>query len=207
MEVRKFVLGYLTTNCYVVSCPVEKEAIVIDPGGEVESLLNYLHQEGLSLKYIVNTHGHGDHIQGNGQLKEATGAKIAIHERDQAMLKKPAKNLSRYTGKDFASPPADLLLAEGDSVRWGKESLEVIHTPGHTPGGISLVGNGLAFTGDTLFAGSVGRSDLPGGSMTDLLTSIREKLLVLPPETRVLPGHGPETTIGAEKESNPFLRG
>jgi hydroxyacylglutathione hydrolase len=205
VQVKRFVLGRLATNCYLVRCQSSKEAIVIDPGGDVEPILNYIKQEGLNLRYIVNTHGHADHIQGNGELKAATGAKIIIHQEDAGMLDLPGKNLSRYTGEEFTSPQADCLVAEGDTITWGKESLQVLHTPGHTPGGISLVGDGIVFTGDTLFAGSVGRTDLPGGSMAKLLFSIKEKLLILPPDTKVLPGHGPETTIGSEKEHNPFL--
>ena len=160
----------------------------------------------MKLRYIVNTHGHMDHIEGNKDLQAATGAPILIHREDAGMLTSPAQNLSLFVGSDFVSPPPGRLLDEGDVIAWGRESLQVLHTPGHTPGSISLAGGGVVFSGDTLFARSVGRTDFPGGSMTKLLLSLREKLLDLPPETRVLPGHGPETTIGVEKNNNPFLR-
>jgi len=206
LDIKSYVLGELATNCYLVVCRVSKEAIVIDPGGDPRPVLDEIQREGLKLRYIVNTHGHMDHIEGNKDLQAATGAPILIHREDAGMLTSPAQNLSLFVGSDFVSPPPGRLLDEGDVIAWGRESLQVLHTPGHTPGSICLVGGGTVFSGDTLFAGSVGRTDLPGGSMTKLLLSLREKLLDLPPETRVLPGHGPETTIGRERERNPFLR-
>ncbi|MDI9567594.1 MAG: MBL fold metallo-hydrolase [Bacillota bacterium] len=207
MEIKVYVLGELATNCYLVICRDSKEAIVIDPGGDPAPVLDELEREGLKLRYIINTHGHMDHIEGNQSLQEATGAPILIHKEDAGMLTSPAQNLSLFVGPELVSPPPGRLLADGDEISWGKQSLRVLHTPGHTPGSISLAGGGVVFSGDTLFARSVGRTDFPGGSMGKLLVGIREKLLALPPETRVLPGHGPETTIGVEREKNPFLQG
>jgi hydroxyacylglutathione hydrolase len=206
MEIKRYVLGELATNCYLVICRDSKEAVVIDPGGDPAPVLDDLQREGLKLCYIINTHGHMDHIEGNQSLQAAVRAPIIIHRDDAAMLTSPAQNLSLFVGNEFVSPPPGRLLADGDVISWGKESLQVLHTPGHTPGSISLAGAGVVFSGDTLFAGSVGRTDFPGGSMTRLLVGIREKLVGMPPETRVLPGHGPETTIGVEKNNNPFLR-
>jgi hydroxyacylglutathione hydrolase len=206
MEIKRYVLGELATNCYLVICRDSKEAVVIDPGGDPAPVLDDLQREGLKLCYIINTHGHMDHIEGNQSLQAAAGAPILIHRDDAAMLTSPAQNLSLFVGNEFVSPPPGRLLADGDVISWGEESLQVLHTPGHTPGSISLAGGGVVFSGDTLFAGSVGRTDFPGGSMTRLLVGIREKLVGMPPETRVLPGHGPETTIGVEKNNNPFLR-
>ena len=205
MKIKKIVVGRLATNCYLVICEQSKESIVIDPGGEPDDIASYCKDNELVVKYIVNTHGHWDHIDANKELKKMTAASIMIHKDDANKLLEADANLSLYTGEECTSPEANILLQEGDIIEFGKESLQVLHTPGHSPGGISLLGPGLVFTGDALFAGSVGRTDLPGGSMEILIKTIRENLLNLPDETIVLPGHGPETTIGEEKRNNPFL--
>lgn len=191
------------TNCYLLWS--DQEAGVIDPGGPVSGVINFIKEKGLVLKWIVNTHGHYDHIAGNRTLREEFGVPILIHERDRVMLLEPTANLSVFMGQGMTSPDADKLLSEGHTLTLGAETLQVIETPGHTPGGISLYTPGLLFAGDTLFFESVGRTDLPGGDHQQLLTSIRERLLTLPPETIVLPGHGESTTIEHESRWNSFL--
>lgn len=201
--------GAVDTNCYVIACPQTSRAAIIDPGAfspeEVNSVLGLLEKDGLTADYIINTHGHIDHIAGNRALKEATGAPILIHAEDAGRLGDGQLNGSFLFGMDIQSPPADRLIQDGEDVELGKLRLRVMHTPGHTPGGICLLVGGVLFSGDTLFAGSVGRTDLPGGSEKAILGSIKKKLLVLPEDTSVRPGHGPRTTIGREKADNPYL--
>lgn len=200
------VTGFLT-NCYLVACEETGEAAVIDPGGEAERILKAVAERQLKVRYIINTHGHIDHVGANGRVKEATGAQILIHAADAPYLLDERRNLLLYLPEARGSlAPADRTLEEGEVISLGTTvRLTVLHTPGHTPGGICLVGDGLIFTGDTLFAGSIGRTDLPGGSYAELLRSIREKLLVYPDETIIYPGHGPSSTLGAERATNPFL--
>ncbi|NPV51940.1 MAG: MBL fold metallo-hydrolase [Firmicutes bacterium] len=210
MLVRCLAVGELETNCYIVACERTHEAIIIDPGAEPERVMAEVGGLGLSCLYIVNTHGHADHIGANGALKRATGARIAIHENDAPALLSPDVNLAGFMWPGragFSGPPADILLRDGDVVQFGDERLRVIHTPGHTPGGICLVsvphsdavpGPGQVFTGDTLFRAGMGRTDFPGGDEEALIQSIEGRLFKLPEEARVYPGHGPETTIGAE---------
>ncbi|MBC7104518.1 MAG: MBL fold metallo-hydrolase, partial [Firmicutes bacterium] len=164
-----------------------------------------LKARGLKLRYIILTHGHVDHIAALGEVREATGAEVLIHAADAEMLTDPTRNLSLFTGRRLRFSPAERLLADGDVVEVGTVCLEVIHTPGHTPGGICLKTDDVVITGDTLFAGSIGRSDFPGGNHGQLIRSIKERLLCLPGHTRVYPGHGPETTIEEEKRYNPVL--
>ena len=210
LKVQAFTVGPLFTNCYVVSCEKTLEAIIIDPGfdteAEMNKILDYAGRNGLEIKSIVNTHGHPDHTCGNFLIKENINAPILIHELDAAMLGETGKTIAQLFGFKSFSPPADKLLHDGDIIRFGEEKLEVLHTPGHSPGSLSLLGENLVFTGDTLFAGSVGRADLPGGSFSQLIRSIKERLAVLPDYYVVYPGHGPATTIGAEKQMNPFLQ-
>ncbi len=207
MFLKKLVVGELETNCYLVGCKETKKAAVIDPGGEdeVDLILNLLQKNNFSLKYILNTHGHIDHIAGNNLLKAKTEALLLIHRLDADMLVDANKNFSSFMGKKIYSPPADKLLKEGDEISLGTLNLIVIHTPGHTPGGISLVLNNIIFTGDTLFAEGIGRTDLPGGSYQDLIKSIKEKLLVLSDDKIIYPGHGPDSTIGKERRTNPYI--
>jgi len=203
-------VGFLATNCYLVACGKTSESIVIDPGfkeDESEKILEEISKKSMNVKYILNTHGHMDHISGNGIMKKATGAEILIHEDDASMLTEPRKNLSKSLGITVVSPPADRLIRDGDIIKVGSLELKVIHTPGHSRGSISLYSEseGVVFTGDTLFAGSIGRTDLPGSSFRDIMRSLREKLMTLPEETVAYPGHGEKTTIGKEKLGNPFL--
>jgi glyoxylase-like metal-dependent hydrolase (beta-lactamase superfamily II) len=194
----------------VVSCEKTKAAIIIDPGfdskKEAEKIFQYIETNGLHVNFIVNTHGHPDHSCGNGLAKKNTGAPILIHELDAGMLGEIGKAVARASGYRNSSPIPDILLRHGDPVEFGEEMLRVLHTPGHSPGSISLLGKNLVFTGDTLFAGSIGRTDLPGGSFRDLMRSLKERIAVLPEHFVVYPGHGPATTIGAEKRMNPFLQ-
>ncbi|MZP30963.1 MBL fold metallo-hydrolase [Heliobacterium undosum] len=206
MNIRRWEAGMLAANCYLVQCPETGEAALIDPGGDGEMLLRRAGEAKAKIVAIINTHGHGDHIAANGDIKKATGAPLLCHEAEAAAIISPGKNLSLYTGVPITSPAADRLLEDGDVITIGKTvRLEVLHTPGHTVGGICLKGEGVVFTGDTLFYGSIGRTDFPGGSYSQILHSIREKLLTLPDDTVVYPGHGPESTIGFERVNNPFL--
>ncbi len=204
-RVRSYVLGDFATNCYLVWSGATRRAMVIDPGGDAADVLAEIRREHLSLATIVNTHGHADHIIGNAALVRATGAPVAIGAGDAPMLTRAAANLSLLLGREITSPPPDRLLRQGDALDLGDLRFTVRETPGHTPGGISLVGEGMAFAGDTLFAGGIGRTDLPGGDESVLLSSIRRELLSLSDETLVYPGHGEATTIGEERIGNPFL--
>jgi len=211
MLIISFTVGPLLTNCYLVACEKTFEALIIDPGfikREGDYILSEIDKRRLRVKFILNTHGHADHISGNAWIKEATKAKILIHQGDVEMLSDPLKNFSLLLGSPLVSPPPDLTLKDGDVLRVGSLEFRVLHTPGHTVGSISLYcrGEKTVFTGDTLFARSIGRTDLLGASYKSLISSIREKLLSLPDETIVYPGHGEETTIGIERKWNPFLR-
>lgn len=204
MYLKKMELGPFAANCYILGCENTKQAAVIDPGGNPGRIIKILEKDGYDLKYIINTHGHIDHIAGNERLKAATNAQICIHSEDANMLANSENNLSFFAGSPVEQA-ADILLKEGDIITVGNIELEVFHTPGHTPGGICLKTGDLVFTGDTLFAGSIGRTDFPGGSYRQIINSIKEKLLVLDSNTKVLPGHGPDTTLQMERIFNPFL--
>ncbi|MCW3984970.1 MAG: MBL fold metallo-hydrolase [Candidatus Bathyarchaeota archaeon] len=210
MNLKMLTVGSLFTNCYVVWCDKTREAIVIDPGfdrqSEAGKVLHILKENGLKVKFIVDTHGHPDHTCGNGVVKSATDASILIHKLDAGMLGRTGKDLESLFGFHVLSPVADSFLEGGDVVRFGRVALRVLRTPGHSPGSISLIGEDCVFTGDTLFAGSIGRVDLPGGSGKDIMRSLLEKLAVLPERLVVYPGHGPTSTIEREKRSNPFLQ-
>lgn len=206
MRIVHFPIGNLGTNCYLIYCKKTLEAAVIDPGGEPNEILNVITRERLAVKYIINTHGHADHIAGNEKLKKIVGAPILIHRDDAEMLTNARHNLSMYIGESIAFDPADKLLNDGDIINVGQLELKVIHTPGHTPGGICLLTEEVLFSGDTLFSESIGRTDFPGGSYSKLITSIKDKLMLLQDCVKVLPGHGPETTIGWERKNNPFIQ-
>ncbi|NQS72229.1 MAG: MBL fold metallo-hydrolase [Desulfobulbaceae bacterium] len=208
MRVEQLVVGMMGVCCYIVFCDKTKEAAVIDPGGDEERILKYLRDQSLSTKYIINTHGHLDHVCGNAAVQQGTGAQIIMHEADVAYFSDPA--IRRYfSGLGLTeSPPVDVAVRDGEMIAIGQEQLQVLHTPGHTPGGLCLYNAPHCFTGDTLFVGAVGRTDFPKGSMQQLIDSIRSKLLVLPADTLVWPGHGYgglQSTIGQEARSNPYL--
>jgi hydroxyacylglutathione hydrolase len=209
MDIEQVKVGYMDVFCYIVSCPVKKEALVIDPAGNEEDIVERIDKNGLVLKYIVNTHGHADHTCGNAKMKDLTGAQIIMHEEDDKVFNSPeGQVMARQMG--FAvSPHADIFVKDGDEISIDDVTLKVIHTPGHSPGGICLLGYGNLFTGDTLFVGSIGRTDLPGSSAAQFMNSINKRLLTLPVDTIVWPGHDygdrPSSTIGREKITNPFL--
>lgn len=205
MQVRTLAVGPLGTNCFVVWDEATLEGVVIDPGGEAARILRTIEELGLAIRFVINTHGHGDHILANSELREATGAPLCIGEHDAPLLTDSQANLTAWAGLPYRAQPADRTLREGDEVSFGGVTLRVLDTPGHTPGGISLIGPGCVFAGDCLFESSIGRTDFPGGSHQQLLDSIRTKLFPLPDDTIVYTGHGPATTIGHEKEYNPFL--
>ena len=205
MIIKELVVGPLMANCFICGCSKTKEAVVIDPGGDADTILLSLADSKLKLKYIINTHGHFDHVSANGKMKDATGADILIHPLDASMLEKLSSNAAFFGVSVENSPPCDQTLEEGDTVSFGDITLKVIHTPGHTPGGISLYTNGIVFVGDTLFAGSIGRTDFPGGDFNTLISSIKTKLFNMEDDIRVFSGHGPETSIGVEKRHNPFV--
>lgn len=194
-------------NCYIIYDEQSLEGIIVDPGDEADRILETVHNLNLTIKYIINTHGHADHIGANKELGEKLQAKLAIHADDAAMLTDPQLNLSvaGYMGRIIISQPADILLHEKDIISFGNCRFKVIHTPGHTPGGICLVGEGIVISGDSLFAGSIGRTDFPTGSLTDLVSSLKEKIMTLDPAMQVFPGHGGTSVIGWEKQNNPYL--
>lgn len=206
MIVKKLEVGPIMANCYVLGCEKTKEAIVVDPGDDADRILMALAEKKLTVKYIVNTHGHFDHVGANKRMKETTGAPIMIHSEDESMLGQLDRAAAAFGLSAENSPAADQPLKDGDEITFGEITLKVIHTPGHSRGGICLYTPGYLFVGDTLFAGSIGRTDLPGGDYNTLISNIKEKLFLLPDETTVYTGHGPETTIAQEKRSNPFLR-
>ncbi|GAI70611.1 unnamed protein product, partial [marine sediment metagenome] len=204
MILKKLVVGPLAANCYIVGSESNKEGMIIDPGDEAEVILSQVKDLGLAIKFIVLTHGHIDHIGALKEVKEATGAGVAIHTDEAKSLQE--QPLSTLLGLAYPTPlPPDRLLQDGDSLDIGDVHFLVLHTPGHSPGGICLSGEGVVFSGDTLFNCGIGRTDLPGGNSSQLMNSIHTKLMVLPDNTAVYPGHGPETTIGAERSGNPFL--
>jgi glyoxylase-like metal-dependent hydrolase (beta-lactamase superfamily II) len=198
-------VGALATNCYILGDEETQQGVVIDPGGDFEIIEAHLKKLKLSVKYIILTHGHVDHIGALSQLKKATKAEILIHSKDSAMLYDPNQNLSIFSGDEIIATKADKTLEEGDIIQCGGIKIKVLHTPGHTPGGISLLTDKMIFTGDALFCGSIGRTDFPGSSYQELISSIKDRLLSKDDDFIIYPGHGPSSTIGEEKRHNPFL--
>jgi len=200
---KKLVVGPFASNCYIVGSESDKEGMIIDPGASTKQILRDVKDLGLSIRLIVMTHGHMDHIGALKGVKEATGAEVAIHADDARFLRR--LSLSTVYNLSFPPPP-ERLLGDGDSIDIGDLHFTVLHTPGHSPGGICLLGHGVLFSGDTLFNYGIGRTDFPGGSHQQLMNNINTKLMALPDDTIVYPGHGPDTTIGIERRGNPFLR-
>lgn len=201
------VVGPLGVNCCILGDELSKEGVVVDPGADGEVILAAVARLGLKVKYVINTHGHFDHLGSNRQVVEQTGGEFLIHEKDLWLLSEAAKSAKLYGFKVEDSPLPARYLTDGMRLEFGKHLIEVLHTPGHTPGGCSLLLREelLVITGDTLFADSVGRTDLPGGSHEQLIASIKAKLMPLADDTVVWPGHGPSSTIGRERRSNPYI--
>lgn len=208
MIIETFAVGPLGCNCTILGCESTREAIVVDPGGDAERIHDLLMRHGLSLKAIFHTHAHFDHVMGTGALKEATEALVLLHPEDRPLYENLPLQGQLFGFPVPEGPAVDRYVAHGDRLRWGEAEGEVLHTPGHTPGSVCLhVGSeSVVFTGDTLFAGGIGRTDLWGGSYPALMRSIHERLLTLDDATVVVPGHGETSTIGAEKLTNPFLQ-
>ena len=205
MILTRLVVGPLQVNCYILADEKTREAVVIDPGGDAQDILKIIKDKDLKVKYIVNTHAHFDHVGANKAVKEATGAELLVHREDDVLLGNTAGQARMFGMTTPSSPKADRYINDGDVIAAGEVSLKVLHTPGHSSGGICLLEQGMVFTGDSLFAGSIGRSDLFGGDLMTLINAIKAKLLTLPDATKVFPGHGPASTIGDEKRENPFL--
>ncbi|MFB3788387.1 MAG: MBL fold metallo-hydrolase [bacterium] len=207
VQIETIPVGPLQANCYLVFGFESRKALVVDPGDEGEKILGVIHRHNLEPVMIINTHGHGDHIGANGFIQEHFHIPLAIHAGDASMLTDPLANLSALMGLPMASPPADRILHDGDTIPFENHTMEVLPTPGHSPGGVSLrIGRHL-LTGDALFKGSIGRTDLPGASLEQLLEGIRRHILSLPDDVMIYPGHGPASTVGEERRSNPFLQG
>ncbi|MBW1981068.1 MAG: MBL fold metallo-hydrolase [Deltaproteobacteria bacterium] len=209
MIIDQLTVGEMAVFCYLVACPESRDAAAIDPAGDTEKILQILQEKSLQLKYIINTHGHADHTCGNQALAKITGAKTVMHALDDDFFTtEEAKGWAAELGLCAASP-VDIRVADGEQLPLGNLTLEFIHTPGHTPGAVCIKVENNLFTGDTLFVGAVGRTDLPGGSLERLLKSIEEKILPLPPETVIWPGHDygeqPRSTIAHEMKTNPYI--
>lgn len=204
MIVRKLVVGPIASNCYIIGSEVTREGMIIDPGADAKDIMRAVEKLGLTIKLIVLTHRHPDHVGAAAQVKEATGAELAAHIECAKYL--PQSPSYIYEPPYEGAPKPGRILKEGDSIDIGGLHFTVLHTPGHTPCGISIYGEGVVFTGDTLFNYGIGRYDLIDGDYDQLMNSIRTKLLTLPDDTIVHPGHGPDSTISTEKRANPFLK-
>ena len=209
MIFKQLVVGSMGVCSYIIGCETTKKAAIVDPGGDETKILAEVAKLGLSVDYIIATHGHPDHVCGNSTIKDATGAAIIMHDQDAMFFELPeTKDYFSMIGLE-ASPPADIKVKDGDIIEVGEVKIEVIYTPGHTPGGMCLYFAPNLITGDTLFVGGIGRTDFPGGSMPDLMHSLKEKLCHLPDETIVWPGHGYgglRSSLGDEKRTNPYLQ-
>ena len=206
MKIIAMEVGVIGTNCYLVINEEQKTGVVIDPGGDAEQILEKIRQKGIAIEAIFLTHGHSDHIMAVDEVREATGAKVYISEADAGMLTKASSNLSIYMGAGREFKATDEFLVDGETITAAGLKFQVVATPGHTKGGVCLVCGDTVFCGDTIFSESIGRTDLPGGSYSQILHSIKTKIMVLPDEMKLLPGHGPATTIGWERRRNPFLQ-
>jgi len=209
MIIRGFEIGPFWTNCYIVGSESTSEGMIIDPAADPDFIMKQVKKLNLDIKIIVATHTHPDHLMALGAIKKETGASFALHEAEPSGKRAAgaSRMISLMVGSPVEPPPdPDIVLKDGDIIEVGDLKFTVLHTPGHSPGGICLYGNGVVFVGDTLFNLSVGRTDFPGCSHDVLIDSIQRKLMVMPDDTTVYPGHGPKTTIGDERRHNPFLR-
>ncbi len=200
-------VGPLAVNTYIVEHEASRKAFVVDPGDEAGRIHGELVNRGLLLEKILLTHGHFDHVGGVRLLKDRTGAEILIHPEDADGMRAASRQGRMFGLRVPDPPPPDVLVREGDTVLLGDQAFRVVHTPGHTPGHVAFLAAGMAFVGDLVFAGSIGRTDLPGGSYEELIRSVREKIFTLPDDTVLFPGHGPATTVGEERRTNPFFTG
>jgi len=197
--------GPLDVNCWIIGCEDTGECIVIDPGGDGPLILEKMNEMKLEAVMVINTHGHFDHIGGNAFLIENTSARLMMHKADELFLKDASEHALMW-GMEFEESPApEIHLVDGDKLTIDSIVLKILHTPGHSPGSISILAENHLFAGDLLFSGSIGRTDLSGGDYAQLISSVREKVFVLPDDTIVHPGHGPDTSVGVEKRTNPFL--
>ncbi|KAB3527667.1 MBL fold metallo-hydrolase [Alkaliphilus serpentinus] len=205
MFLEKLSVGIYGVNCYIIADDATGKATVIDPGGDSDKILKVLEENELDLSFIILTHGHGDHIGGVKGLMDETNVPLYIHRDDLYIIQDKDKNYSSRMGTNPVELDAENFLIDGDLIKLGNLDLKIFHTPGHTPGGVCILVDHYLFTGDTLFANSIGRSDLEGGNHNQLIQSIKDKLMVLDDEITVLPGHGPASRIGIEKLTNPFI--
>ncbi|TCO79840.1 MBL fold metallo-hydrolase [Marinisporobacter balticus] len=205
MILERIPAGIYAVNCYILACEETKKACIIDPGGDADELLSYIEKKGLDLAFILLTHAHGDHIGGIPQIKEKENTPVFVHKEDEKMLQDGNKNLSNMMSGPNIEIVADRLLSDGEIIELGKLKLHIIHTPGHTRGSVCIKVEDMLFSGDTLFANSIGRTDLEGGSFEEIIHSIKRKLLIIEDEVKVLPGHGPYSSIGIERINNPFI--
>ncbi|MFA5577413.1 MAG: MBL fold metallo-hydrolase [Tissierellaceae bacterium] len=206
MKLLRLPVGIYSANCYIIFSEKTKDGIVIDPGGDAEDIIKLVEKNQINIKYILLTHGHGDHIGGLADIKKAIDVPVGIHEGDREMLEDGNINLSSQMAMGSVEIQADILLKDKDVLEFGDERAEIIHTPGHTRGGICIKLNDTIITGDTLFAGSIGRTDLPGGDYATIISSIKEKLMIYEDHVKIYPGHGLSSTIGNERLNNPFLK-
>lgn len=205
MLIKGIAVGPLQANCFIIADENTKKAVVIDPGDEPDIILNFIKENGLSIEYIVCTHGHFDHVGAVGDIKKETGGRVVLH-KDEIDIYKAALDMAAFWGYEIDPlPEPDIMVKGEEDLKIGNLSLKIIHTPGHSPGGICIYGEGIIVTGDTLFAGSVGRTDFYGGDINKLKSSFK-RIMDLPEDTRVLPGHGNNSTVGYEKRNNMFSK-
>ena len=206
MIIKNIVVGPLEVNCYILGCEETKEAAIIDPGDNADEIIKIIEREGLKPKYIINTHAHFDHIGGVKEIQDYFKIDFILHKEDLFLIENASEQAAAFGLKPISKPEVNRYINNDEKMSLGNNSITVIHTPGHSPGCVCYYLDNNLFVGDTLFAGSIGRTDLPGGSYETLISSVKEKLFPLGDSTVVYPGHGPSTTIQSEKEHNPFLK-
>lgn len=206
MKILVMEVGMIGTNCYIAVNEETNAGVVVDPGGDSDKILNVIKKHDIKIEAIFITHGHSDHIMGLDEVRKATGAKVYISKADEPMLKDADRNLSMFIGQNKTFAGADENFTDGQELVVAGIKFEILATPGHTPGGVCILADNVVFCGDTVFAESIGRTDLPGGSYEDIIKSIKDKILPLADNVQLLPGHGPATTVGWERRRNPFLQ-